>query len=89
MPKNTLLLGYESNVNAESHFHVIYSSPFYCVGHMAALAGRPRVQWSSTWASESGGLGFFLAVPYHFVAVDKPQFSHLPNGDKDSSCCSL
>lgn len=89
LPKNTLLLGYESNVKTDSHSHLIYSPPFYCVGHVAELAGRPRVQWSNTWASESGGLGFFRAVPYHFVAVDKPQFSHLPNGDNNSSSCGL
>lgn len=68
---------------------LIYSSPFYCVGQVAELAGRPTVQWSNNWASQSCGLGFFLAVPYHFVAVAKPQFSHLPNGDNNSSSCSL
>lgn len=58
-------------------------------GPHAELFGRYSTQWANTWAAESSGLGFFLPVPYHFVEVDKPRFSHLPNGDNSSSTCSF
>lgn len=51
---------------------------------MTELVGRLSAQWSNTWASESHGLSLFLTGPCYFVAVDKPPFSHLPNGNKEA-----
>lgn len=89
MPRNTFLFGYEINVKIKINSPFIYSFPLYCVGRMAELIGGRGVQRSSTWAPESSGLGLFLTVPYHFAAVDKPWFSHLPNGDNSISTCSF
>lgn len=57
---------------------------FLLCGHVTELVGRRSAQWSNTWASESHGLNLFLTVPCYFVAVDKPQFSHLPNGNNEA-----
>lgn len=83
--RNTPPFGYEINVEMKNNSLSIYPLPVYFVGHVTELVGRCGGQWSSPWASESDGLGLFLTVPYCPGAMDKPWFSHLPNGGNNSS----
>lgn len=64
IPRNTLVFGYEINAKIKSNSLFVCS----CVDHMTELVllvGPCSAQWSNTWVSESGGLGFFLTVPDH------------------------